>query len=78
MHYLRNQTENYCAETKHTQRRREKETGGAREVREIGVCVRKEVGKRKGGLTCMDVMPDKGKGWRGIDLRRCVGGMSCN
>lgn len=38
---------------------------------------RKEVGKRKGGVTCTDKLPDRGKKrWRVIDLRWCVGGLS--
>lgn len=77
MHYLRNQTENYCAEAKHTEqeRGREEEMGGAdgrgRRQR-IGVCVcvnRKEVGKRKGGFTCMEALLGREqRGWIYIDI----------
>lgn len=60
MHYLRNQTENYCAKAKHTEqeRGREKEVGGAGGGEDSGyTCVnREEVGKRKGGFTCRDTL----------------------
>ena len=65
MHYLRNQTENYCAEAKHTEqeRGREKEMGGSGgrgERKTVDRCVnRKEVGKRKGGFTCIDTQLDR-------------------
>lgn len=70
MHYLRNQTENYCAKAKHTEqeRGREREMGGAggRCVRQGGSCGyacvnRKEAGKREGGFTCIDALLDSKK-----------------
>lgn len=62
MHYLRNQTENYCAEAKH---RAERERGGGwgrrEEEKTVDRCVCEQAGggREKGGFTCMDILPNR-------------------